>query len=101
MTQNNRLLSKAKKIAKDLNIKNYDTLQISKAKKKRFSIRSPSGKIINFGLYPFKKGTYIDHKDDKLRKAWKARHGAIKLKTGQLAKDNIDSPLYYATRILW
>jgi hypothetical protein len=62
---------------------------------------SPSGKKINFGLYPFKgEGTYIDHNDDKIRKAWQARHKMI-MKDGKPAYLDKESAEYYSYNILW
>ena len=96
-----RLLNKARKIAKDKNIINWQTLEISEAKNKRFSIMSPSGKKINFGLWPFKQGTFLDHQDTKIRDAWRARHSKILLKDKTLAYKNKESPEYYSWSILW
>jgi hypothetical protein len=96
-----RLLSEAKKKAKSIGIVNWDTLEISKAKDKRFSIITPTGKKINFGLYPFKgKGTFLDHKDIKIKEAWQARHKKI-MKDGKPAYLNKESPDYYSWNILW
>jgi hypothetical protein len=97
----NRFLSDAKKVAKSKNIVNWDTLEISKAKDKRFSIISPNGKKINFGLYPFKgQGTFLDHKDEKIKDAWRARHSKI-MKDGKPSYLNKESPEYYSWNILW
>jgi hypothetical protein len=96
-----RLLSEAKKKAKSIGIVNWDTLEISKAKDKRFSIITPTGKKINFGLFPFKgKGTFLDHKDIKIKEAWQARHKKI-MKDGKPAYLNKESPDYYSWNILW
>jgi len=96
-----RLLNKAKAIAKSKNIVNWQTLDISKAKNKRFSIKSPNGKLINFGLWEFKgKGTFLDHGDIKIRDAWRARHSKI-LKDGKKAYEDKESPEYYSWNILW
>jgi hypothetical protein len=96
-----RLLNKAKAIAKSKNIDNWITLNISNAKNKRFSIKSPSGKLINFGLWEFKgKGTFLDHNDTKIRDAWRARHSKI-LKDGKKAYMDKESPEYYSWNILW
>lgn len=94
-------LEEARKVAKNKGIKNWDTLEISKAKNKRFSIISPTGKKINFGLYPYKKGTFLDHGDKDIQKAWFARHSKIMLKDGTKAINNKESPDYYAAKILW
>jgi hypothetical protein len=96
-----RKLEEAKKIAKKQKIKKWDTLSISEAKNKRFSIISPSGKKINFGLFPFKgDGAFLDHKDEMKRKAWQARHIKI-MKDGQPAYLNPESAEYYSWNILW
>ena len=96
-----RLLSEAKKKAKTIGIVNWETLETSKAKDKRFSIISPSGKKINFGLFPFKgKGSFLDHKDIKIKEAWQARHRKI-MKDGKPAYLNKESPDYYSWNILW
>lgn len=96
-----RLLNKAKAIAKSKNIDNWNTLDIAKAKNKRFSIKSPSGKLINFGLWEFKgKGTFLDHNDTKIRDAWRARHSKI-LKDGKKAYMDKESPEWYNWNILW
>lgn len=96
----NRKLNIAKKIAKEKGIKNWNTLDISNAKNKRFSIISPSGKLLNFGLYPFKNGTFIDHGDKNIRSNWRKRHIKI-LKEGKPAYLNKESPEYYSWNILW
>jgi len=97
-----RKLSEARKIAlKKGIIKSPEELQISKAKNKRFVVIK-DGKRINFGVWNFSgKGTYIDHNDNKLRDAWRARHSKILLKDGTPAYMSKDSPDFYAWRILW
>ena len=94
-------LTKAMMIAKSKNIENWDTLKMSNVKNKRFSIRSPSNKLINFGLYPYNgRGAYMDHGDIKIRDAWRARHSKI-LKDGKKAYEDKESPEYYNWNILW
>jgi hypothetical protein len=96
-----RLLAQAKEVAKKRNIRNWETLNISKAKNKRFSIIIPSGKLINFGLWEYKgKGTFLDHGDETIRKAWIARHSKI-LKGDKKAYMDKESPEYYSYNILW
>jgi hypothetical protein len=96
-----RKLSLVREIAKQKNITNWNTLEISKAKNKRFSIISPLGKKINFGLYPFSgKGAFIDHNDKKLKDAWKARHSKIMI-DGKPAYLNKESPEHYSWNLLW
>lgn len=95
-----RKLAQAKQIAKSKGL-NYESLQISLAKDKRFSIRSPSGKLINFGQWPFSgRGAFLDHGDEKLKEAWQARHSKI-MKEGKPAYLNRESPEYYSWNILW
>ncbi len=94
-----RKLSIVKQIAKDKSIDGEITE--SKAKGKRFAIKV-DGKTINFGVWPYSgKGTFIDHKDEKLREAWQARHSKILLKDGSPAYKSKTSPDYYAYNLLW
>jgi len=94
-----RKLAIAQKIAKDKGIDGE--LTVSKAKGKRFAIKA-DGKTINFGAWPFKRdGSFIDHKDEKIRDAWRARHSKILLKDGTPAYKSKQSPEYYAWNILW
>ena len=44
-------------------------LKKSDRKGKRFVIEMPKMSH-HFGALPFDKGTYIDHKNDKIKKAW-------------------------------
>ena len=56
-------------------------LKRSDRKGKRFVIEMPElGHSHHFGALPFDKGTYIDHKNDKIKKAWIARHKGDKNK---------------------
>lgn len=97
-----RKLETAKKIARDKKIKNWESLSVSTSKNKRFSIISPSGRKIHFGLFPFSgQGTFLDHGDAKLRKNWKARHTKIENKEGKKAYLNPESPSFYSFNILW
>lgn len=96
-----RKLNIVRDIAKKKKIMNWETLNIATAKDKRFSIMSPSGKKINFGLYPYKgSGAFIDHKDEKIRDAWRARHSKI-LKDGKPAYLDKESADYYSWNLLW
>ncbi len=71
-----RKLSVVKRIAKELGIKGK--LEVSNKTKKRFMITLDDGTVIHFGLWPYNgRGTFIDHKDDKLLNAWQARHSKI------------------------
>lgn len=81
-------------------INNDDDLQYSKRKGKRFMIYNGE-KWIHFGAYPFNGfGTYLDHKDEKIRKAWKARHSQI-MKNGKPAYKDRTSPEFYSWNLLW
>lgn len=94
-----RKLKEARAVAKKKGIK--EQINISNAKNKRFSV-IVDGKTINFGLYEFSgRGTFLDHKDEKLRDAWRARHSKILLKDGTPAYLNKNSPEYYSYNILW
>lgn len=94
-----RKLSTVKRIAKELGIEGK--IENSDKKNKRFKITLSNGKIIHFGLYPFSgKGAFIDHHDEDIRKAWKARHSKI-LKDGEPAYKNKNSPEYYSWNLLW
>lgn len=96
-----RKLNLVKTIAKQIGLPNWFTLDESKVKNKRFSVISPSGKLINFGLFPYKKyGAYIDHNNEKIRDAWRARHSKI-LKDGKPAFLNPESPEFYSWHLLW
>jgi hypothetical protein len=78
------------------------SIQVSKRKGKRFSIQLPQGgPCLHFGSYPYTgRGTYIDHHDDNLRRAWRARHGKI-MKQGRPAYMNPLSPEYWSWHLLW
>jgi hypothetical protein len=90
----------AKERAKYQGIKNFETLNISNRKNKRFMILSPQGKKIHFGLYPFQQGTFIDHFDKTKRKNWRARHSRILL-NNEPAYLNKESPEFYSWNLLW
>ena len=70
----------------------------SKIKNKRFYVIY-NGKKINFGS---KTGeTYLEHKDDKKRVAWYARHSKIKNKSGGNVINDKNSPSFWSAKILW
>jgi hypothetical protein len=92
-----RQLLKVQQIAKT---KGLPQVSVSKAAGKRFSVKSPSGKLINFGQWPFKTGTFLDHSNEQVRTAWRARHKKI-LKDGKPAYLNQESPEYYSWNLLW
>ena len=93
-----RNLQIARNIAKNEGIEG--TISNSRKKDKRFVITRLDGVKIHFGLYPYSIGTFLDHEDKKIRKAWRARHRKI-LKDGKPAYKNPDSPEFYSWRILW
>lgn len=71
-------------------------LKKSDRKNKRFVIiMKERNHQHHFGAIPFKNGTYIDHKDDKIKKAWEARHRVNK------NWDNKHSSIYYSRMLLW
>jgi len=43
----------------------------------------------------------LNHKDEKIRKAWKARHEKIKDKEGRLVYKDPNSPSYHSYKVLW
>ena len=69
------------------------------------------GKRVHFGGNPntskhFKDKTglldkKLNHGDNKIKKAWYARHSKIKRKDGTLAINNPSSPSYHSAKILW
>jgi hypothetical protein len=93
-----RKINTVKNIAKKKNI--IGTIEISDRPSKRFKI-TKNNKTIHFGLWPFKgKGTFIDHRDDQIKKAWRARHSKIN-KNGKPAYKDQSSPEYYSWNLLW
>ena len=70
----------------------------SKVKDKRFYVVY-NGKKINFGSRVG--STYIDHKDDKKRNAWYARHSKIKNKSGDYVINDKNSASFWSAKILW
>ena len=56
-------------------------------------------KIIHFGSDVGQ--TFLDHGNEDMRKAWKARHSKIKNKYGQLVYLLKESPSWWAYHILW
>ena len=70
----------------------------SRVKNKKYYVEY-NDKIINFGS---KTGeTYLDHKDDKKRAAWVARHSKIKNKNGEYVYKIKESPAYWSFHLLW
>ncbi len=70
----------------------------SNMKGKRFYVRY-MGKKIHFGA----KGgqTFLDHRDEKKRKAWLARHSKIRDKQGRKVINLKTSASYWSKNILW
>ena len=91
------LLADARKKAKEMKIEG--TLQLATGGKKKLVLKLPSGSKVQFG----QKGsvTYLEGASAEKRAAYKARHGAIKLASGQKAINKKNSPAYLADRILW
>lgn len=56
-------------------------------------------KRINFGSDTA--NTFVDHKDENKRSAWRARHSKIKLKTGEYAYKVKEQPEFWSWNILW
>lgn len=96
---NDRGLSKVIAIAKKKNIKG--NIEISDREGKRFKITLPNGKIIHFGAYPYAKGTFLDHSDESIRRAWRARHKRIIGSDNRPVYLNKMSPSYYSWNLLW
>mgnify|MGYP003651752267 CR=1 FL=1 len=87
-------------------INNYE-YQKSTRKNKKLMVKV-NNKTIHFGdsrYKHFKDKTGIwkklDTNESARRDRYRKRHGAIKLKDGSLAKDNVNSASYHAWRILW
>jgi hypothetical protein len=77
----------------------------SKVKGKRFYVivcvdhTNDKCKRINFGSDTA--NTFVDHKDENKRSAWRARHSKIKLKTGEYAYKVKEQPEFWSWNILW
>lgn len=89
------MFNKARKLNPQVSGLGYST---RKGKRLFVDIGDPIKKRIHFGA----KGgqTFIDHKDEKKRKAWRARHSKI-MKDGKPAYKNKDSPEFYSWFLLW
>ena len=70
----------------------------SKTKGKKYYVIY-DGKTINFGSATGK--TYLDHKDNAKRDAWRARHSKIKLKDGRSAYKVKESPGFWNWNLTW
>lgn len=98
-----RQLNTVREIAREKGISGQ--IDISNRKNKRFVItkklRDGTTRQIHFGLWPYKKhGTFIDHRNEAIRYAWKSRHQKI-MKDGNYAYLDVSSPEYYSWNLLW
>jgi Family of unknown function (DUF5754) len=94
-----RKLSVVRRKAKELSIEGK--IENSDKKNKRFMITLVDGTVIHFGQWLYKgRGAFIDHHDEKIKTAWKARHSKIML-YNEPAYLNIYSPSYYSWNLLW
>jgi hypothetical protein len=86
-------------------------IRISHKKNKKYDIFI-NGKWLSFGdkryehyktsdLIPYQLHIYEEHHDLKRRQSYLKRALNIKNKFGQYTKDDINSPNYYAIRLLW
>ena len=71
---------------------------VSKMKNKRYYVIY-NNKIINFGSDI--ESTYIDHHDQKKRRAWRARHSKVKNKQGKYVYKLQSSPAFWSWHFLW
>ena len=69
-------------------------LSKSKIKGKRFRITMEDHHH-DFGSFPFKSGTFIDHQDEKKKSAWIARHKNDKNYNSK------HSGIYHSRKLLW
>jgi len=69
-------------------------LSKSKIKGKRFRITMEDHHH-DFGSFPFKSGTFIDHQDEKKKTAWIARHKNDKNYNSK------HSAIYHSRKLLW
>jgi hypothetical protein len=70
----------------------------SNTKGKRFYVIY-KGQRINFGLEGGQ--TFLEHKDPKKRRAWKARHSKVRDKQGRKVINLKTSASFWSDRILW
>ena len=66
----------------------------SKKKGKRYRITMEDHHH-DFGVFPFKSGTFIDHQDEKKKTAWIARHKKNKNYNSK------HSAIYHSRKLLW
>ena len=82
---------------------------ISTRKHKKYSVITPSGKVVHFGdkrYGQFKDkalGVYsnLDHSDTARRRSYRRRARGIKNKNGKAVFQDKESPAYYSYRFLW
>jgi len=80
----------------------YKPYKSNKAGKKGMVyVKSGSGgkRLIHFGDSNMK--DFTQHKDSDRRKSYLARSGGIRDKSGNLTKNNKNSPNYWSRKILW
>tara|TARA_R100001463_G_scaffold68244_3_gene121754 strand:- start:20 stop:289 length:270 start_codon:yes stop_codon:yes gene_type:complete len=82
----------------------------SKAKNKKYAIKTPSGNIVNFGdkryehykdTTPLKLYSKLDHNDKDRQKSYCKRSAGIKDKKGNLTKNDKYSPNALSRKYLW
>lgn len=82
---------------------------ISKRKHKKYSVITPSGKVVHFGdkrYGHFKDkalGVYkaLDHGDTTRRRSYRRRARGIKNRQGKAVFQDKESPAYYSYNFLW
>ena len=78
-------------------LKHWVRLHLVNLKSKENDIMSYT--IINFGSDIG--STFIDHHDEKKRRAWQARHSKIKNKQGKYVYKLPSSPAFWSWHLLW
>ena len=75
------------------------SLDYSTRKNNKYMVTIPGGKKVHFGSpkYP----DFTIHKDKKRRGKYLARATKIKNKKGEFTHNNIESPNYWSTKLLW
>jgi len=89
------MMNELSKKAKSLGASEFG---LSTNKNKRFYVVY-NNKRINFGSNT--NNTFIDHHDEDKKRAWKARHKVIRLKSGKLAYKDKTQSSFWAYKILW
>jgi len=83
--------------SKALNLGASD-FKVSNRATKKYAVKY-NDKWIHFGAKGYE--DFTTHKDEARRQNYRKRHGAIKKKDGSLAKDDKNSPSYWAWHLLW